>query len=734
MLASDSYYYLNLTENILRTGQISDTYQGSKYLNKLMLAPHGHWEPLNLHAYIGFIIFKILGFFNPQIPLVYAVSYTPLLLTALSLIPFLFICFRLGCRPLPAFVSSVFFLLAPIFLKRSMFGWYDNDPYNILFPVLLLASFIFGLQHLENKGKLIGAGLFNALCLTAYTLFWQGWVFVFVVFATACIMIALTHYGLTRNKRECQSQMLYFGIFLAASFLLTGLLMGYQDVFLLFSEGWQALSNFLTPQLSAWPDLYISVGELHPATFKLLIELLGGPFMFVTALFGLGGMLLLHSFQWWKNKDKATLNNLYAYLLLTVFLLAATYITLGAQRFAMLCVVPFSLSFCFGLQIILNTYKRFFLKGPVKKMSLAFAANTALCLGLFSTAFLPVLALEKSIETLLNPIYNDVWDRTLRTMQSQTPPDSVVNTWWPPGHFIKATARRSVTFDGATINFPQAYWIANVFLSPDEGQAAGLLRMLNNSGNQSAEYLQSLGLPLSTTVNILKDITAKDAQTARGLLLKGLKKEQTVQPLLDLTHAQPPPAYVLVYNELVENNLQLGFIGRWPFEEIERINADPEKLKNMPDAHSPEYIRFLWSLMGGPDKFSGKLNLLHQSDTEMLFQHNIRINKKSKDCSVQSPKYGSGVPRSIFYLQDNQIIEKKFYNASLSYSVLLVQKPVPYTVLLDRHLAQSLLVKLYYFEGKGLKYFKPFSFENDLTNRTRIYVYEVDWQAFLNDR
>jgi hypothetical protein len=255
--------------------------------------------------------------------------------------------------------------------------------------------------------------------------------------------------------------------------------------------------------------------------------------------------------------------------------------------------------------------------------------------------------------------------------------------------------------------------------------------MLNNSGNRAADYLQSLGLPLSTTVKILKDIVTKDNPTAQKLLGKVLDKPQTIQALLNLTHAQPPPAYILVYNEFVENNLQLGFIGRWPFEQIEAINADPKKLKDLPDPQSPDYMNFLWSMMGGPDKFSGKLNLIHQSDTEMLFQHNVRVNKANKDCQIQSPQYGSGVPLSIFYLQGDQIIEKKFYNATLGYSVLLVEDPVPFTVLLDRHLAQSLLVKLYYFQGKGLTYFKPFSFEKDLTNRTRIFVYEVDWQAFL---
>jgi hypothetical protein len=240
LLASDSYYYLNLTENILRTGQISDTFKGSKYLNPLMLAPYGHWEPLNFHAYIGYVVYSCLRFFNPHISLTYAVSFTPLLLSGLSLIPFIFLCYSLRCRPLPTFISSVFFILAPIFIKRSMFGWYDNDPYNVLFPALLLASFIDGLQHLNDKRRLILTGILSALIMTAYTFFWQGWVFVFAVFASACFIISLTHYVLMRNKQACLAQGLYFGIFLAGSFALIGLTMGFQEFFILFLEGWRA--------------------------------------------------------------------------------------------------------------------------------------------------------------------------------------------------------------------------------------------------------------------------------------------------------------------------------------------------------------------------------------------------------------------------------------------------------------------------------------------------------------
>jgi hypothetical protein len=46
---------------------------------------------------------------------------------------------------------------------------------------------------------------------------------------------------------------------------------------------------------------------------------------------------------------------------------------------------------------------------------------------------------------------------------------------------------------------------------------------------------------------------------------------------------------------------------------------------------------------------------------------------------------------------------------------------------MDTPLAKSLLVRMYFFEGKGLKYFQPLIEESDLTGRTHMYVYQVKW-------
>ena len=100
---------------------------------------------------------------------------------------------------------------------------------------------------------------------------------------------------------------------------------------------------------------------------------------------------------------------------------------------------------------------------------------------------------------------------------------------------------------------------------------------------------------------------------------------------------------------------------------------------------------------------------------------------------IDSKKFGKGIPYSIFYLKDGLVTEKKFSDATLRYSAVLSKKDGTYTcILADRQLAGSLLFHLYYFEGKGLQYIKPFLKESDMTKRTQIYGFEVDWEKYLN--
>lgn len=723
LLASDSYYYFDLTENIVQTGKISDTIKGSKYLNKRMLAPQGHWEPLNLHPYLGYFIYKIIKFFHPDKTLMYAVSFAPLVITAIALIFFLFISYNLSCGSVASLIGSIFFLLAPIFIKRSSFGWYDNDPYNTFFPLIILTFLFFGFTQRHKLKQNIGFACLVAFFIILYAFFWHGWVFLFSIIFISSVIILLYNYFILKDKKSTSNLTLYLGIIHIATFIGIAITLGMKEFFTLFSEGLQALRDFLTPQLSLWPEVYLGVGELKGASLKEISTLTGGNFFLTVAFLGA-------IFTFIKVVRKSQDIDPSKIILLNIFLFFSILITLGAQRFALFCITPLTIFFTLGIQHTYFIIRQLFSKNPsLYKKTVLFTITSLIS---FIMIVLPIYRAHRSTRSLLNPIFNKTWEQALTKIKTGTPENSIINTWWPPGHFIKAIARRSVSFDGATINYPQAYWITNVFLSQDEERALGILRMLNNSANQAAEYLTNRGMKLSNVISLLYKITRLNVQDARDTL-KNILPQKEIEELLKLTHKKPPPSYLLIYNELTEKNAQLTFIAKWDIKKIEEINKNPEAIKEVPK-NVREHVRFLWQLFGGRPKFSEVLPQLALNNKTLIFDHDVFVNLENMTCRIASKKFGKGIPKSIFYLKDNAVIEKKLQGANLSYSVVLIEDSGKYRcILLETQIANSLLIKLFYFNGKGLKYFHPFTHASDLTRRTQIYVYKVDWDRFEKD-
>jgi hypothetical protein len=721
LLASDSYYYYNLTENIVNTGKISEKINGSKYFNALMNAPHGYWEPLRLYPYVGDAVYKIVSLFKPGISLMEGVSYTPLILTVFIVLIFLLGCSILGCSAETSLVGAVYFLCAPIFLRRSMFGWYDDDPPNIFFLFAILTVFFYGLKNLDRKRASLLCAIGCGVLFMLYALFWQGWVFLASIIGVSAFFIILYSHFVRRTTADTRPLIAYCSIALTGIAIGVGLVFGPAEILILFKEGWVALQDFINPSLSLWPDLYIAVGELLAPTPDQWIKMMGGLLFIIIAGVGLlqRAVLLFR-----KPEDK----NNFSTILLLIYAIIGVKLSLGAQRFETLCLIPFAFAFPLGLQFIWDTIKKFFLiRIPLIKSSPLGQKLILLMLVLVFTV-IPFRAAQKITPEILNKIFNSTWDAALTKIKKETPKESIINTWWPPGHFIKAVAERRVTFDGATINKPQSYWIANALLSTDERSAAGILRMLNTSGNDATEYLLKEGLPLSQAVNLIKSVVALDEKTARQTLTPKLTDAQ-ITHLLSLTHGTtPPPSYLLIYNDMAQDSLQFNFVGDWDFKKVEAINKDAVQKNNVPKRGSKDYVNFLWKLAGGMPRYTEPFLPVQTKGPAIIFENNIRVDHDTMTSTINSAKYGQGIPKSIYYERGGEFTEKILPGATLPMSVILINdKTGPKCMLAENRLARSMLLRLYYFGGAGLKLFEPFTDEQDTTGRTRIVVYKINW-------
>ncbi len=710
-LGADSYYYLYLTRSIASHGAIAESFSHGMYYDPLMLAPEGHWRKCEAHPYIGFFLHRLISFTGISSSLADNVSLTPVILFICAAMLFMSLCRMLSLGPVVSLITGFFFAFSPIYIKRSCFGWYDTDPYNILFP--LLALFLLG--HLNRGGrKSFFFGGMLALGAAVYSLFWQGWLFlpfyIGVVFVAQAIIPAWRHRSVTFYRVHFLYWSVLFVALSAAILTPRGLLHSGRDVITIFR-------NFFFLSATPWPDLFIMVGELKHVPWSTLIEFTGG---IVVCLLSLVGLVTLvrrrHS-----RPEYARLCAPIVTLYCITFLMAKS-----AERFVIF-FAPVAAVLCgVGIAYIRQKTSEYASRlSPPRSGYAGIAARYALLL----LILIPLSYGHRAAATQL-PIYNKVWDNAMNVLKKETPAGSIVTSWWPPGHFIKAMAQRAVTFDGATIEDTRAYWVAAFFMAREEKEAVGIIRMLNGSGNQAVEYLTAKGFPLHQAVSLIREITARTADEAY-IYARDLLSEHDTRTLLDYTHAPLPPSYCLVYNDLAQKALGLYFVSEWDFEKAAEFNKKRSRALKKGGFFwrgTRENVAAAWEISGGRVYAGKESYAVAENGMNVSFANGVMINRQTMTARIENMENKlSGVPESVFYL-DNQVLAEKIQkNPTIKLSVLFLhKKDGSYScIVADRTILTSLLYRLYYLGGTGLAHFKEIHHEEEAALATALRIYKI---------
>ena len=429
LLGSDSFYYYGLTNQLLLTGSFTKDINNIYFLDSLMTAPFGQWQVFNLHPYVGLWIHNILSIFNPSIDLMFSVSLTSIFLVVISIIIFLMIAYFFKLSYFSSFIGCSFLILSPVYFRRSAFGWYDTDPYNIIFSLLIIGSMFFSLFFISKNKKFTYKHLIYFLLpvffLSVYSLFWQGWILLLFMCLILLITSVLFNYFCKRIFSNNLLLLLFISLFIGIFFFLS-LFSGYQSLFSHLKETSIIIKNFFSSKISLWPDIFLSVGELHKSSNSSIIAQLGNIFFIIALIYFIYLIVKLI------RKKEYTFYTfcLMSLLILIIFLWS---ISLTSLRFS-LFLLPVM---CFVVSICLNEIFNILKKKFPDKESIFFI----ICIFF---VFLLVINLHLKIERYLNPIYNDGWNKSMGMIKNNTEEDSIINTWWPPGHFIKAIANRRV--------------------------------------------------------------------------------------------------------------------------------------------------------------------------------------------------------------------------------------------------------------------------------------------------
>ncbi|MCM8763179.1 MAG: hypothetical protein NC829_02255, partial [Candidatus Omnitrophica bacterium] len=183
LLELDPYHWYRLVRNFSETGHLGDKIMGKKEYDSYMLAPQGMKVEAslhkNLHVYLASFLYKLCRLFKRNTDLLQVVFFIPVLISVLSVIALFFMCYSLTGNSIAGFFSCLSLGLAPIYLMRSMAGWFDTDPYIILFSILITWGYIYSLKNTLSLSRSLILIIFTALGMGLFSLTWDGWWYIF---------------------------------------------------------------------------------------------------------------------------------------------------------------------------------------------------------------------------------------------------------------------------------------------------------------------------------------------------------------------------------------------------------------------------------------------------------------------------------------------------------------------------------------------------------------------------
>ena len=724
LLEADPYHFLYLTKQIEETGRMSAQFKEGKYFNPMMHAPKGEWPAFLIHPYAGFIWYRALRLANPKIEMMEALGFFPVFLCVLVTLAFFWLTRILEKGVLASFAGALTLLLSPVFIQRSAFGWYDTDPYNYLFPILILAVFFWGIGK-ANRPVLAGVG--SAFLTGMYSLFWAGWPLMLLILP-ASVLPALGILKLPGPFKDSEISGR------AGKFVLSFIFFSIPAAFIFrtpagflssLTYGWETLLKFSRAEFDLWPSAFLTVGESQGITVKKLIFLTANYVTFTVALAGAVAAL----FKAWRSRDA---RQFFDWVFLSAFAFPFFVLALKTERFSLLFVLPLCFFVMWGIEALGAIFKTLLERGLARTRFFKIAGLAAALPVL--VLFLPMPLLTAHIVSLgIEPIMNDTWFEALHEIKQKTPEDAIINSWWPPGYFISAIAARPVTFDGGTQHLRDTYWMARALVTENERECAGILRMLNTGNNGALELLESRGMEAPEAVALLKEIVTLGRSKARQRLAEVLDAEESKKLLL-LTHGQNDlrPTYLFLYNDLIEQNPVVTVMAQWDFQKARQMRQNMKEEPFFKLGKKPmTYLDRVLEISGGFLQYTPEAGVEKNENDILFFTNGLRVNQISQEAYIVLPEKKTAVkPMSLLYGDGDQFIEKRYSGPYANVSALLFEDgPEIKSVLADPKLIRSMMFRMYYAGGKGLKLFRPIFSKKDPVSQTALMLYELDREA-----
>src|SRR3989344_460582 len=796
LLSIDPYQYLRYTKNVLKNGHHGDEIRDGSWFDAHMRAPLG--KPLNFSAYPYFnaYLYKFLKIFIPRWSVERTLAISQVLLMAFALIIAYFL-IRKFAGDFGALAGTVLLAIQPTLVDRTAGGLADTDMFIILLFFLVILFFVLGFEA-TGKKRLIFLSL-SGIWTGIFTHVWTGWWLAVYLLVGAGIMYSIVLYiverkrtekigkeisadkGAYKNKELTKDAAKATGWFFILTIIFVSLFRGrrfLEYLEILFVMPFYYIRNIREAAVktgSLWPNVYTTVSELAKVSARDIIKELGG-IIFILLFFA--GIALLIWFvlrqrkkQQAEQRVKENNRRLTGILVAIITLLWGVGMLYTAQkggfRFISMVIPPLTLGFGFaaGLMLkgILQQTKKIVPEEsvfyqPVKIFGalifilfigwiLGFVVVSPFCTGMCKTS--------NNVAKYYIPFIDDGWYNALTKIKQESSPDAIINSWWDFGHWSKYYADRAVTFDGASQNTPQAYWMGRALITDNEKESVAILRMLNCGAQTGFELIENKTQNQIRAMQITNTILFQSNDQIRATLREKGFEEPVIEKVMERMFCNPPESYVITSGDMISKSVVWGYFGLWNLEKALLV----QEAKDLP---KQEAINFMKQTLSYNEEQAQRVyGELSKLDTDNKVKQWIApkpVYTEQGLCKPTAEKtkilckingYGSDEiffeidvttkevysmynkriekPKAILWTDETGFHEKTFPDGKMTGAVILLEEKGIYGIhLVEYPFHKSLFNKLMFLDGADLEHFKLFDKEKSLMEG-KIRVWKVDW-------
>jgi hypothetical protein len=683
---ADSYHWLRMARNYLRTGTTCDAIVNGQCLDTYTNAPVGRRNVYSRSVHIAaiLVVHRLANFFKPGYPLAASSFLVPVIVGVLGVFP----AYALGRRfggELSGLCAALMSGLNPLFLQRSIGS--DDDVWNVVLPLFMVWAVVEALYSARTRMRasysLLAAG-FAGL----HAAVWGGWVFTYEV-----VLVGLLADLTLEGARYVIGKFADRDTALAA-------LRGVMTVTAIFYVGTGAFTNagnfesYLRlpldlvrplfagtvshpPAVSAdwvtWPDVFATVAELAALNLSAIADLMGARVLLFVSWLGLLVVLLPKSS--WKAQHFMLLiggNYLYWYLLtapplgrstllmliaapvagviladlfsetsdnvgggliLIMWFFSALFLSYQAIRLAMLLVPPFAIGFGAAVGRLQGWLDR---QVTILQPGIQWLSRPVIFVLLASVLTIPVWQGYTTASRYM-PMVDDAWYSALADVREKSPSESIVNTWWDYGYWTKYLAYRRVNADGGSLLTHIPYWTARALAAPTERESAGLLRMIDCGSDATPQpegregaygKLLSYQVDGLRAVAIVSNLSRMGRAEARAYLANEKLDYAAQDDILRSTHCDPPPSYLLLSSQMSPPG-GWWYLANWDFGRGYML----ERAQMLPEASA---IAQLTTHFG----YSAQA-------ADVLYSEALALKSKTQEMSFGAPSSVSVAPRWI---------------------------------------------------------------------------------------